>query len=186
MQAYPLIVFLTTGEVAIGAAILTATAGFVGSWWQSRRDDKRWQRERDRERERWKREDERQWIMDRRQLYAKYFSEVDTLTTMIRRVLLDEEKGIPADEAYRVEVVDRRRIVRRISNEILLLAPLDLHNVTNAVWSCLLPLLRICQDGDLFDERRQLEAALGIATREFFDLARRDLGLVTVWQDEEA
>src|SRR6266496_1419434 len=47
--------FLTTGEVALGAPAIATGGTLAGAWAQARRDDKRWERERQQERERWQR-----------------------------------------------------------------------------------------------------------------------------------
>jgi hypothetical protein len=65
------------------SGVLAAAGVIVGQRIAANRDDRRWQRERDREGERWKREEERQWLVDRREAYAGLHAAVQAWHTML-------------------------------------------------------------------------------------------------------
>jgi hypothetical protein len=58
--------------ITVLVGILPVLGAFGGAYLQSRRDDKRWIRERDRERERWIREDSQKWLDLKVQTISKF------------------------------------------------------------------------------------------------------------------
>jgi hypothetical protein len=71
--------------IAVVGLATTVGAGLLAQWQASRREDRRWDREREARREDWHREDSHRWLQDRRQVYARFIIALDAWTSEIGR-----------------------------------------------------------------------------------------------------
>jgi FtsZ-interacting cell division protein ZipA len=100
----------------VGAAA-ALVVGILTQWWTDRRENQRWERERedrrmqwererDDRREQWQREDSLRWLQDRQQAYARFLSALDEWDFMLdegtasRRGDTYEELGILPELDY--------------------------------------------------------------------------------------
>ena len=121
--------FLTTAEVALGVGTLTASAALGGAWLQSRRDDKRWTRERQRERERWVREDRSRWHNERLVAYSDFLAKVEEIRIHIVAV------------RHRSDVTLSRELIHETFNtevRAFLLASIPTQAAISDVWNAVI------------------------------------------------
>lgn len=72
--------------VAAIGLVTTVLGGLLGTWLAGRRDDARWEREKERESERWSRDDERVWLADRQRVFAEFIALMNRWQVWIRHL----------------------------------------------------------------------------------------------------
>ena len=65
---------ITTAEVALAAPAIAVIGTLAGAWGQSRRDERRWERDRQLEATRWTREDRQRWADRRFAVYSDFLN----------------------------------------------------------------------------------------------------------------
>jgi Ni/Co efflux regulator RcnB len=65
---------ITTAEVALAAPAIAVIGTLAGAWGQSRRDERRWERDRQLEAVRWTREDRQRWADRRFAVYSDFLN----------------------------------------------------------------------------------------------------------------
>ena len=65
---------ITTAEVALAASAIAVIGTLLGAWGQSRRDERRWKRDRELEAIRWTREDRQRWADRRFAVYSDFLN----------------------------------------------------------------------------------------------------------------
>lgn len=163
-------VFLTTGEVGLFAAAMTGTAAVGGAWLQSRRDDKRWERERQREQERWAREDRARWHDERLKAYSEYTARVDAIRLGLLQIQETDPDSQVSDELLASGYDAQARAV--------LLASADTREALRRIWDIVMKLTvavhGISVGGENFDV---LHDGLQTAISAFFLRARLELDI---------
>jgi FtsZ-interacting cell division protein ZipA len=122
--------------VGAGAALVV---GILTQWWTDRRDNQRWEREREdrrmqweREREdrreQWQREDSLRWLQDRQQAYAQFLSAHDEWDTTLSAARASRNTDIGPDMGMRPEldstkIAQARMAARRLLPLLEFMAP---------------------------------------------------------------
>jgi hypothetical protein len=70
---------ITTTEVALAGPAVAVTGTLLGAWGQSRRDERRWERDRQLEAVRWTREDRQRWADRRFAVYSDFLNATRSL-----------------------------------------------------------------------------------------------------------
>jgi hypothetical protein len=95
--------------------LAVAAMGFAGILFSQylaiRRDDKQWNRERDRERERWQREDAARTFEQRRIAYASFYEELGVIAAAIRDNSFAEANAVEFPNEWDTRVYEKRQIL---------------------------------------------------------------------------
>lgn len=120
----PLQVAAITAAATFLAAVVAVA---LGQWWQSKREDKRWQREQDQEKVRWERESEERRkahnFEDRKAAYIEYLQFLDPWRDLGNEITRGREQPVDREKLDEYWETGRSFLVR-----ISVLAPPEVHD----------------------------------------------------------
>lgn len=102
-------------QTPLWVPLAVAAMGFAGilisQYLAIRRDDKQWNRERDRERERWQREDAARTFEQRRIAYASFYEELRLIAAAIQNKSFAEPNAAELPDDWDVRAYEKRQIL---------------------------------------------------------------------------
>jgi|SRR3954447_3284779 hypothetical protein len=102
-------------QTPLWVPLAVAAMGFAGivitQYLAIRRDDKQWNRERDRERERWQREDVARTFEQRRTAYFSFYEELRVMTVAIQNGSLAGDNVVELPDDWDARVYEKRQIL---------------------------------------------------------------------------
>jgi hypothetical protein len=169
------------------SGVLAAAGVIVGQRIAANRDDRRWQRERDREGERWKREEERQWLVDRREAYAGLHAAVQAWHTMLLGSWSAWKVRGQVEDDFRERKATVKREFEAARGLVELLAPEPVRGAVRSVYLRMEYFGFFLQQDDITrDKAEAMWARVFQTEKELLRRLREDLGIVDVDEPQSA